>query len=92
MDKAMMCLCWMCELRKNTKKFTSRMPILFPSRNWSKISIKYPKIKKVIVHCAAGKRSAKACEILKDKGLKELYNMAGGISKWQAEGYPVEKP
>jgi rhodanese-related sulfurtransferase len=53
---------------------------------------KIPEDKKVIVHCAAGKRSARACEILKNKGLKELYNLAGGISKWQAEGYPVEKP
>jgi len=53
---------------------------------------KIPKDKKVIVHCASGKRSARACETLKDKGLKELYNLSGGISKWQSEGYPVEKP
>ena len=51
-----------------------------------------PRDKKVVVHCAAGKRSAKACELLKDKGLKELYNVEGGIRKWEAEGYPVEKP
>ncbi|GAB63783.1 MAG: rhodanese-like domain-containing protein [Candidatus Jettenia sp.] len=50
-----------------------------------------PKDKQVIVHCAAGVRSAKACKLLKDKGLKELYNMEGGINKWQEEGYPVEK-
>ncbi len=53
---------------------------------------KIPKDKKIVVHCASGKRSAKACEILKDKGLKELYNMEGGIKKWQGEGYPVIKP
>ncbi|MFO0793773.1 MAG: rhodanese-like domain-containing protein [Candidatus Brocadiaceae bacterium] len=53
---------------------------------------KIPRDKKVVVHCAAGKRSAKACELLKDKGLKELYNVEGGIRKWEAEGYPVEKP
>lgn len=53
---------------------------------------KIPKDKKVIVHCARGKRSARACEILKDKGLKELYNVEGGINQWKAEGYPVEKP
>jgi rhodanese-related sulfurtransferase len=52
---------------------------------------KIPKDKKVVVHCAKGKRSAKACEILKDKGLKELYNMEGGINQWKSEGYPVEK-
>ena len=51
-----------------------------------------PRDKKVVVHCAAGKRSAKACEILKDKGLKALFNVEGGIRKWEAEGFPVEKP
>lgn len=51
-----------------------------------------PKDKKVIVLCAKGKRSAKACEILKNKGLKELYNVEGGINQWKSEGYPVEKP
>lgn len=50
-----------------------------------------PKDKKVIVHCAAGVRSTKACKLLKDKGLKELYNMEGGINRWQEEGHPVEK-
>lgn len=53
---------------------------------------KIPKDKKVVVHCAKGKRSAKACEILKDKGLKELYNVEGGLNQWKSEGYPVEKP
>lgn len=53
---------------------------------------KIPKEKKVVVHCAKGKRSARACEILKDKGLKELYNIEGGINQWKSEGYSVEKP
>jgi rhodanese-related sulfurtransferase len=52
---------------------------------------KIPKDKKVIIHCAKGKRSEKAYDILKDKGLKELYHLEGGIRKWQEEGYPVEK-
>ena len=65
---------------------------LIPIKELEQNINKIPKDKKVIVHCAAGKRSARACEILKNKGLKELYNLAGGISKWQAEGYPVEKP
>lgn len=53
---------------------------------------KIPKDKKVVVYCARGKRSARACEILKDKGLKELYNVEGGINQWKSEGYPAEKP
>lgn len=69
-------------------KGANLIPIQELEQNINKI----PKDKRVVVHCTSGKRSAKACEILKDKGLKELYNMEGGISKWQAEGYPVEKP
>lgn len=69
-------------------KDAHHIPIKELEKNINKI----PKDKKVVIHCAAGPRSTKACEILKDKGLKELYNMTGGINKWQAEGYPVEKP
>ncbi|HEY4481966.1 MAG TPA: rhodanese-like domain-containing protein [Candidatus Brocadiaceae bacterium] len=65
---------------------------LIPIKELEQNINKIPKDKKIVVHCAAGKRSARACEMLKDKGLKELYNVAGGINKWQAEGYPVEKP
>ena len=65
---------------------------LIPIKELEQNIDKIPKDKKVVVHCAAGKRSARACETLKDKGLKELYNVEGGINKWQAEGYPVEKP
>lgn len=69
-------------------KEASLIPIQELEQNTGRI----PKDKKVIIHCASGKRSARACEMLKDKGLKELYNLEGGILKWQAEGYPVVKP
>ncbi|MEK6622818.1 MAG: rhodanese-like domain-containing protein [Planctomycetota bacterium] len=49
-----------------------------------------PKDRNVVVYCASGKRSAKACGILKNKGLKSLYNIEGGIRQWMADGYPVE--
>jgi rhodanese-related sulfurtransferase len=52
---------------------------------------KIPKDRKVIVYCGSGMRNSKACKILKEKGYKELYNVEGGIKKWRAEGYPVEK-
>ncbi|MEK7296816.1 MAG: rhodanese-like domain-containing protein, partial [Planctomycetota bacterium] len=48
-----------------------------------------PKDRNVVVYCASGKRSAKACGILKNKGLKSLYNIEGGIRQWMADGYPV---
>lgn len=65
---------------------------LIPIRELEQNINRIPKDKKVIVHCATGKRSARACGMLKDKGLKELYNVEGGITQWKSEGYPIEKP
>jgi rhodanese-related sulfurtransferase len=39
-----------------------------------------------LVYCAAGSRSAAACEFLSGQGFKGLYNLSGGISAW---GGPV---
>ncbi len=64
---------------------------LIPIQELNENIQKIPKDKKVIIHCAKGKRSEKAYDILKDKGLKELYHLEGGIRKWQEKGYPVEK-
>lgn len=49
--------------------------------------------KKLVIHCRSGKRSTNACEKLlaKDPEL-EVYNLEGGISAWEAAGYPVVRP
>jgi rhodanese-related sulfurtransferase len=41
-----------------------------------------------LVYCAAGSRSAAACEFLSTQGFSGLHNLAGGISAW---GGPVER-
>ncbi len=42
----------------------------------------------VIIHCAAGSRSAAACEYLsREHGYLNLYNLTGGLSAWPG---PVE--
>lgn len=43
------------------------------------------KSKTYLVYCAAGKRSAKASQIMADKGFKEIYNLEGGFSQWNGE-------
>jgi rhodanese-related sulfurtransferase len=43
----------------------------------------------VIVHCAAGGRSAKSLEFLKDK--KVVYHLKDGFNAWEKAGKPVEK-
>ena len=52
-----------------------------------------PKDKPVIVYCRSGNRSTSAANILLEKGFKEIFNMTGGITEWQSNGFPtiVEK-
>ncbi len=38
--------------------------------------------KPVIVHCKSGVRSAMACELLRQMGFREVYNLRGGIDAW----------
>lgn len=52
---------------------------------------KLDKSQPVYVYCRSGKRSAKAAEILKDMGFKEIYDMEGGFLKWEDENLEIEK-
>jgi adenylyltransferase/sulfurtransferase len=45
----------------------------------------------IIVHCHHGGRSMKATQFLKDKGFKNVKNLAGGIDAW-AEKYDPDMP
>ena len=49
------------------------------------------KSKTYLVHCAAGVRSARACDILASKGFKSLVDLSPGFSGWEKAGKPVEK-
>ena len=40
---------------------------------------------RIILHCAAGGRSAQACAQLGVQGYVNLYNLAGGIGRWPGE-------
>lgn len=43
----------------------------------------------VIVCCASGVRSVKACEELKKLGFSRVHGLEGGISAWAAAGLPL---
>lgn len=51
----------------------------------------YVKGDNIIFQCAVGQRSAVAAEVAASLGLKNLYNMEGGIDAWRKKGYPIEK-
>lgn len=57
--------------------------------NFSQSITALDKNKPVFVYCLAGGRSSNAAGIMKDAGFKEVYNLTGGLTAWNAAGYPV---
>jgi len=47
--------------------------------------------KPVIVCCASGMRSSRACGQLKKLGFDNVHNLAGGLDAWVGAGYPIKK-
>src|SRR5437868_12775863 len=43
----------------------------------------------VVVYCASGARSLLAAQVLRAMGYTRVASMAGGITRWQAAGYPI---
>ena len=52
---------------------------------------KLDKTKVYLVHCAAGGRSARACEKMKRAGFQSLTDLPDGFRGWEKAGKPVEK-
>ena len=46
---------------------------------------------RVILHCAAGGRSALAAATLKEMGYGNVAHLEGGITAWKEQGYPTEE-
>ena len=61
--------------------------------NFAADASKYDKSKPIFVYCKVGGRSAQAADKLAELGFKEIYNLDGGIMKWNAAGNskPSEK-
>lgn len=48
------------------------------------------KSKRILAICRTGRRSETATEILTKHGF-EVYNVEGGMVRWNEKGYPIEK-
>jgi addiction module HigA family antidote len=46
--------------------------------------------KKIVLHCAVGKRSEAAGKMLLKEGHSDIIHMTGGIESWKASGYATE--
>ena len=47
-----------------------------------------PKDAPIFIYCKGGVRSAKAAEILEEKGFKEVYQLKGGLDAWKEAKLP----
>lgn len=65
--------------------------ILIPQTDISDRLDEIPKDMPILVYCKTARRSAIASQELIDNGYKEVYNIEGGIVKWQNAGYPIQK-
>lgn len=63
---------------------------LIPLQLFGSIYLAGFKDKPVFVYCRSGHRSRQASEILEKMGIKEVYNLSGGIISWKSAGFPVE--
>ena len=43
----------------------------------------------IYIICRSGRRSQKACSLLLEAGFSHVYNITGGIIKWQDCGLPI---
>jgi rhodanese-related sulfurtransferase len=48
-----------------------------------------PRDQDVLVVCRSGNRSASGRDLLLDAGVTRVTSMAGGLTQWQADGFPV---
>lgn len=61
----------------------SAQNIDFNSPTFDKDIQKLDKLKPVVLYCKGGGRSAKCAKKLKDAGFEKIYDLEGGLSKWE---------
>jgi rhodanese-related sulfurtransferase len=49
-----------------------------------------PKDRPIVVVCRSGNRSASGRDILKQAGYTNVTSMAGGVTDWKTQGYPIQ--
>ena len=65
--------------------------INFYDENFMSEVEKLDKDAEIYVYCHSGGRSAKASQMMADKGFKHVHNVEGGITAWKGAKYPTVK-
>jgi hydroxyacylglutathione hydrolase len=64
--------------------------ILIPLNHLVEHLSELPHDKRLLVHCAAGYRSAIAASLLQQHGFDTVVELVGGLAAWEAAGLPLE--
>jgi rhodanese-related sulfurtransferase len=78
------------EYLNNFKNFDVRETLFFPQSNLAQRISELPQDKYLIFADSVGLRSKEAVVLLKNKGLMNIANMAGGIVDWERDGLPLK--
>jgi rhodanese-related sulfurtransferase len=62
----------------------------FFSNDFSEAVKKLDRNKSVFIYCRSGKRSSKSIPTFKAAGFAKIYNLNGGIKRWQSLKLPLE--
>jgi len=73
------------------ERIEGAVPLPLGQLDSQKLREQYPG-KRVIFHCAGGKRSAKACRQFTEGHDGPVEHLAGGIEAWKQAGLPTLKP
>ena len=49
-----------------------------------------PKDQQIVVVCRSGNRSQQGRDILLQAGYTKVTSMAGGVTEWKTQGFPIE--
>ncbi len=83
------------DVRESWERDVSKISpsIHIPLGDFSTPFLKLPKDinekQNIVLYCKAGVRSRIAAGVLSDMGYKNLYNLEGGITKWESEGFKI---
>jgi rhodanese-related sulfurtransferase len=81
------------DVRESNEFATVRIPgaVLMPLSEFQTSYDRLPKDRPLLMHCAGGKRSLVAAELLTRNGYEDVANMEGGIVAWQKAGHPTRQ-
>ncbi len=81
------------DVRESNEFASVRIPgaVLMPLSEFQASYHRLPKDRPLFLHCAVGKRSLVAAELLKRNGYEDVANVEGGIIAWQKAGHPTRQ-